>query len=230
MPTNLNTVLSTSTTVNISLTENTYIISATGASDYNYNLPLITCDGMKYIFVRIDNITTRNVNLNAFTGNTISPIANSSLTTVRIFIQRYIELVSSGSTWLVLDRKTEATGGGIKFSASFVNNNSIPKIVFPNGTNFLYFPFLGTSNGDMINEYIILYESSKTSAYTITLFKPGALTVSASSGTTVLNTITPIIRTLSDAEKLTLPTTTTYLYFNLNAANQDFGIYSVLIY
>lgn len=230
MTRNLNTVIDTSQTVTVSLENNTYIINATGPSDYNYNLPTINCDGARYIFVRMDNIVGRIVNLNAASGNTLSPIAGTLVPSIQIFTQKYIEVISSGSTWIVLDRKTQATGGGVRFSASFVGNSSVPKITFPNNTNFIYFPFLGTNNGDDISEFIITYESSKSSTYTISLRDSVATTIASTSGTTVLNTITPIIHTLTPAEKALLPTTPTYFYFNLAAVNTDFGIFSVLLY
>lgn len=225
---------SNSTTVNIGGAQNFYIIDAVASTTYNYNLPLIVCDGMRYILMRIDTQSTATVNLNAFIGNDILTAGGISITTMLIILQRHIELFSENQRWYVLDRRNDGNSAGSRYSASLVGNNASPKIIFPNNTIFLQFPFIGTIRGDNIDSFVITFETSKASTYTIGLYNPASVTpISIATGTTVASATPypqPIIKTLSVSEKANLPTSYAYLYFQLTAVNTDFGICTIVIY
>lgn len=137
--------------ITVSLEKDEYIILAT--SNVVYTLPIIICDGMRYVFSRLDT-TSNSVTLTVYlpSSNTISSRAGTFTTNIIISSKTIVEIQSYEGVWYVFNIDETTNISTSAFNASFLGNN---------GRDFLddrvttWFPFLGTDNGDIISDIFI---------------------------------------------------------------------------
>jgi hypothetical protein len=110
---------------NITLEKTLYIFSAPAASTvYTYNLPNITCDGMRVLINRVDNTTSSSLVVStAF--NTIFN-GSSSVTSVSVSPTQQIGLLSKSNVWYIVSSKSTLVIPRTLTSGSFVANNGSP--------------------------------------------------------------------------------------------------------
>lgn len=224
MALNLFTKLLPDNTVNMENTTDTYFITALDSTTYNYILPPISTDGQHFRLVRLDN-TTGIVNL-------VGTISYGGSTVASYTIGTYISLeaISLNSVWYVIEENSNvSTGLNNLFSAFYVNNNGNTYINYQSNSPMLSFPFSGTSNGTMINSILVTFGTP--------IVHPGYIQTLRLPNNSVLFTMSFTVTTtlyyhyfLTNANKATLPSSSTYLIVHSNYPPPGINISSIVIF
>ena len=223
---NLSVDITASTNVNLNSLTQTYIINAIAGNTYNYNLPLVTCDGQMFDLIRQDG-TTAIVNLIGsmqLNGGNITNYVIAPYTSVTVVSVNS----GSGGTWYIVNSSFNSTTV-VKnvFSAFFIGNSGIPYITVTSGSTFLSFPFLGTSTGLTINTIVATFGNPiSVSGSTLTLFRSNGTLI-----TTISLTLasTNVIFNPSVASQNLLPSAIDYLYVTYTGSS-SFAISSIIFY
>lgn len=138
----LETVAQNSSTVDLSI-QNYYYSAPTTSSTFTYNLPVITCDGMRFIFTRNDNDGTSTLIIQSASALQIN--SNGTLvSSISVSPLSNLILISSSSIWYAMEYNNISNiSNNALASATFVSNNGNPYRGV-SGTNtiigYLYFP------------------------------------------------------------------------------------------
>jgi hypothetical protein len=138
--------------VTISPERDEYVIIA--ASTITYTLPTITSNGSRYVFTRVDstsNIVTLRVD--PVSTNTISSQAGIFTPNVLIGNKTLSEVISYNGVWYVFFTNSLSTISTPSFNTSITGTNGNP---FVSGGLAVWVPFLGTGNGDIITDFLVV--------------------------------------------------------------------------
>jgi hypothetical protein len=208
---------------NITLEKTLYIFSAPAPSTaYTYNLPNITCDGMRFMINRVDNTTSSSLAVStAF--NTIFN-GSSSVNSVLVKSGEQIGLLSKSNIWYIVTSKSTLVIPRTLTSGTFLGNNGS-----------LFQAFQGTSTNVIVstmtypgnNQYNISYFNSVidvtgTFPVAIYLIRPDGTPVTSTATRVISPTITNsnppqnYIVTGADIFNNLIPTSETYLRIVIN--------------
>lgn len=211
-----------STNVTASSYIDTYIVNATAS--ITITLPGITTDGMHFTFSRVDNtINTVTITVQPLTSDNISVSAGVLVTSITVDGYQCLEFHSYSGVWYGIYKSTVSPSGSALFSSAGVGNNSNPFV----SINIIYFPYQGTSSGNIINYLVLEIGQSNSVTWTFGYTTNG----------TTLNTITTftdagagnnnprvLTYTLSNPDKALLPTSDAVLYLSNTRATNYYNL------
>jgi hypothetical protein len=108
--------------VDVTLEKSVYIFESPDSNtDYTYNLPNITSDGMRFMFSRIDADTSSTLTISSI-SNTIFN-GSTSVTSVLLYPRRKISLLSKSDIWYIITTKSVQSIPRTLSSGAFISTN-----------------------------------------------------------------------------------------------------------
>jgi hypothetical protein len=204
---------------NITLEKTLYIFSAPAVGvNYTYNLPNITCDGMRFMINRVDNTTSSSLAV-ATAFNTIFD-GTSSVNSVLVSPTQQIGLLSKSNVWYIVTSKSASIIPRTLTSGSFVANNGSPFQRFQGtSTNVIVSTFNYPGRDQYNTSYFnSVYQLNGNFAFAMYLIRPDGVPVTSTATRSLVSTIYPqnYIVTGADIFNNLIPIGQTYLRIVIN--------------
>lgn len=117
-------------TASTSIDVNDRVFIVEPLANMTITLPVINCDGIRFLFERIDNDSLITVNVTRTAPNNIVLTSTSTVTTYAMNTRSIFEIISNGTDWYTSELTSNITSGsGSYISGTCTANNSNPYVV-----------------------------------------------------------------------------------------------------
>lgn len=220
---------------NITPLSNIYYFAAQNPIAYTYNLPPITCDGMKFKVVRTDKLVAATLTISAVNNINYAGVISTS---VNLDIYSIAIFISFNSVWyFVIVKPQTLIPNKIIFSGNYTSPSSLYRTFTRAGTANL---FMGAFryNGSLTEvitggTFFVRRVSSGSPSFEIFLTSSTSPSVIATTGVYSLTVVRKLLSFTTVNQSL-LPLNesilTLYVYINNTGTSTELGVSSFIIY